>query len=82
MTKITRMLKIFSFIFVTMFVMKPHVCPICGQEALVRTEEVIETDEIICSNEYYVHARRGVLQIIVHTRLSIQEEPQIIIVAA
>lgn len=84
MTKITRMLKIFTFIFVVMTEMAYHRCPICDHDNLVEMDQTLirPTDEVVCSNEYFEHIRRGRIDIIIHSRLSLQEEPQIIIVAA
>lgn len=63
-----------------MTVMAYHVCPICNQDYLVEMDQSLirTTDETVCSNEFFEHVRRGRIDIIIHTELSLAEEPKLV----
>lgn len=57
-----------------------HICPICAQTDLVEMAErlIRSSDEVLHENEYFTHLRRGRIDIIVHSRLSLAEEPKLV----
>jgi len=57
-----------------------HRCPICDQENLVEMDQSLIrfTDDTVCENERFIHIRRGHIEIIVHTELSLSEEPKLV----
>lgn len=57
-----------------------HRCPICDQENLVEMDQSLirSSDEVLHENERFIHLRRGRIEIIVHTELSLSEEPKLV----
>ena len=50
-------------------------CPICGQEHLQETAiKTVTQNRIVCENERYVHARIGMVDILIKTEAAKKDE--------
>lgn len=49
-------------------------CPICGQKGLIKTLNSFPPKRVVCENEFFVHYRIGMVDMLAHTELSEKEE--------
>jgi hypothetical protein len=52
-------------------------CPICGQHGLMRTAGKFPEKRVVCENEFFVHYRIGMVDMLAHTERSSEEEERI-----
>jgi len=57
--------------------MERLICPICGQEGLQETAmKTVNPNRIVCENERYIHARIGMVDILIKTEAAKNDEEE------